>query len=213
MRNRLDWNHAGWARRGVMAAVLAASAGAAGASVTTTGEFTGDAFETFEAIAGPGFVPGAVPIFGGQGVAYDNLANGLQIAFNLFSFLTETEVVAYNGNLMGGAVTGQMVFEFDTAVSDFGGFWNTADDVSGSQVLFYDAGGALVGDVALTLPRGQWGWHGWHSDTGFSKVVVIGSQQPGLPITFDDLQVRFVPAPGPAAVLAAGGLLAARRRR
>src|SRR5690606_6145 len=141
----------------------------------STGPFTGDAFETFEAIAPPGFVPNPTPIFNGQGTAYDNLANGLQIAFNLFSFITNTEVVAYNGNLMGGAVTGQMVFEFDAPVSDFGGYWNTADNVVGSHVQFFDAGGNLIDDVGMSLPLGQWNWHGWHSDTGFSKVVVIGS--------------------------------------
>ncbi len=200
-------------RASLTVAAAFAAAGTAHATITSTGPFSGDAFETFEAIASPGFVNGPIDIFGGQGQGYDTFANGTMIALNLFSFVSNTEVLPYNGNLMGGSVTGVYTFEFETLVSDFGGYFNTADEIGPTSVEFYDAGDNLIESVSASFPLGSWNWHGWHSDDGFAKVIVKGSPAPNFPITFDDLQVTFVPAPGAAALLALGGIAGVRRRR
>lgn len=176
-------------------AIAASPAAIAIAEVTPIDPFTGEAFETFEAIAPPGGVPGPVDIFGGQGTANDTLANTLVIAANLISFVTEEEIFAWNGNFMGLYPTGWTTYTFDQPAYSFGGYIGTADELTGGTARFYDESGALIEQLDFNLPLNDWAWYGWTSDVPFSKVEFQGDATPGKPVVYDDLQVSFTPPP------------------
>ncbi len=179
--------------RPIALVVAATTSAAVSAAVTPTDPFTGDAFETFEAIAPPGGVPGPVEILGGAGTFNDTLANNLIITVNLISFLTNEEIFAWNGNFMGCSVTGWTTYTFDEPAYSFGGYIGTVDEVAGGTVRFYDEGGALIEQLDFNLPLNEWAWYGWSSDVPFTKVEFQGDPTPGKPVVYDDLQVSFTP--------------------
>lgn len=192
---------------------IAATAATASASVTSIDPFVGQATEPFELIGPPGGTPGPAEIFGGQATIYDQLADMLMIANSLHSFVTETTILPYNGNLMGGLVTGYGAIDFDTPVTEFGGHFGTADILENGVIMFFDADGANISTEPLELELGEWDWFGWSSDTPISRVEIYGHSSPGSPVVLDDLQVNFVPTPATGALLGLAGLVAVRRRR
>lgn len=192
---------------------LAGTVSASGAGVTQIGQFTGDANERFENIAPPGTVPGPVDLFGGAGSANDPFAGIMMMAINLTSFLTNETIFAYNGNLMGGSVTGIMDFSFEQGVTEFGGYFGTVDILNGGSISFYDEHDALIETQAFDMPLNDWDWYGWSSTEAFSRVSIWGSANPGTPIVFDDLQVNFVPTPASGMLVMLGGACVMRRRR
>jgi hypothetical protein len=121
-------------------------------------------------------------------------------------------VLPYNGNLFGGTVAGSTLFHFSTPATDFGGFMTTVGLLPGGTAIFRDAAGGTIGSVPVNNLPVEWTWQGWHSDTPFSSVEIIGNNVPGISMQYDDLQVNFVPAPGVLGVLAGAGLMARRRR-
>ncbi len=190
--------------------VAAGLAGSAAGGVTAIGEFAGEAYETFENVASPGSIPGPAPIFGGAVTVNDSLANILVVAFNWWG--PSGEVLPYNGNLMGGLPAGAAIFEFSTAVSRFGGFFNTVGPVGGGTAVFYDASGAQIGSLDFGGTPTEWAWLGWESDVGISRMEITGPVQ-GFGFQFDDLTLNYVPTPGTVAALAAGVCVLGRRRR
>lgn len=197
----------------VMLAAGCSAAATAHASVTPIAPFTGESWETFELIGPLGPTPGPAEIFDGQATIADQLAGMLMIANNLYSFLTDTEVLPYNGNLMGGLVTGFGVIDFETPVTDFGGYFNTADILQGGQIVFFDADGQNISTETLNLAMDEWEWYGWSSDTPISRIEIYGNETPGSPILLDDLQVNFIPTPATGALLGLAGIAACGRRR
>ncbi len=196
----------------VLAAVgtAAAMTTAALADVTAIGAFAGEAYETFEAIGSPAGYPGPLGIFGGNATLNDSLANTVVIAFNWMG--PAGEIIPLNGNLMGGVPAGAAVFEFSTAVTDFGGYISTVAAVGGGTAVFWDAEGAQIGSMSFDATPADWTWIGWHSDTGISRIELTGNV-PGFGFQFDDLTLNYVPAPASAGLLAlAAGALARRRR-
>ena len=171
-------------------------------------------FEGFESLGTPGGHAGPFPILDGAATFNDMLANQLMIAISLYSALTETYVYPYNGNLMGGSVTGWAVIDFTTPVTQFGGYLGTADDLSGGTVTFKDEFGATLDTQSLALTLGQWGWYGWQSDVPIGSIEIKGASTPGLGVTYDDLQLT-VPEPASLSLLALGAaaLLGTRRAR
>lgn len=190
--------------------VAAGLAGSATGGVSAIGEFAGEAYETFENVAFPSSIPGPAPIFGGAVTVNDSLANILVVAFNWWG--PSGEVLPYNGNLMGGVPAGAAIFEFSTAVTRFGGFFNTVSSVGGGTALFFDASGAQIGSSDFGSNPTEWTWLGWESDVGISRIEIAGPMQ-GFGFQFDDLTLNYVPTPGSAAVLAAGACVLGRRRR
>ena len=183
------------------------------ASITPIAPFTGESWETFEVIGPLGPTPGPASIFDGQATIADQLAGMLMIANNLYSVPTDTSIIPYNGNLMGGLVTGFGAIDFHTPVTDFGGYFGTADVLQGGLIMFFDAEGENIDSVPLQLTLGEWDWFGWSSDTPISRVEIYGSEAPGSPVVLDDLQVNFIPTPATGALLGLAGLVACRRRR
>lgn len=197
----------------VILTAIGTAAAAATADVTTTGPFVGDANERFENIAPPGQVNGPVEIFGGAGTINDPFANFIMMATNLTSFLTNESIFPYNGNIMGGSVTGIVDLIFDQGATSFGGYFGTVDILDGGSISFYDANDTLIDSQSFDLPLNEWGWQGWSSTEAFTRVRIQGAPNPGLPIVFDDLQVTLVPAPSAGLALLLGGAAMARRRR
>lgn len=195
-------------------AVAALVSSPALADVTAIGEFTGDGTETFENIASPGGVPGPVDIFGGAATINDSLANQLVLATVVSSSDTGHEnFFPHNGFLMGLVPTGWTTIEFDTPVSQFGGFFGSAAFHNGGGVTFFDEDGNAIGSDDMEITAMQWDWHGWESDTPISSIQIRASADPSAPMVMDNLQYTAVPAPGALALLAVGTFAAGRRRR
>lgn len=192
-------------------AAVAMGASAASADVTPIGEFTGQQREGFEGILPPGGYSGPLSIFGGEATMRDTLADVCVIALSWWG--PGGEVLPYNGNLMGGTVAGPTLFEFQTPVLQFGGFFATVGELPGGTVIFRDQAGAEIATLSLSVQPGMWGWQGWSSDVPISSIEVIGANVPAVSMQYDELQVNFVPAPGAAGLLAAGAMVLARRRR
>jgi hypothetical protein len=183
------------------------------ANVTPVPEFTGNLWEGFETIGPIGGYPGPINIYGGQGTFDDTIAHFIQIAVSLYSFPNDTYIFPYDGNIMGGAVTGWATFGFSAPVTDFGSYIGTADVISGGSVIFKDELGQTIYSEPLTINLGEWAWHGWHSDVPFSSVEIRGAAQIGAgPTVFDDVTAITVPEPTTLALAAVGLALSLRRR-
>lgn len=190
-----------------------ASASVAIADVTPIGEFTGVHSESFENIGSPGGLPGPVSIFGGAGTANDAFANTLVLATSVSSADTDwVQFFPYNGFLMGLTPTGHAVFEFETPVTEFGGFFGSAAIHSGGSILFRDEAGGEIDSFDFNVTALEWGWQGWQSDTPIASIEIAASANPGAPLVFDDLQITPIPAPGALALLVLGATVQRRRR-
>jgi hypothetical protein len=186
-------------------------AGTAHAAISTIGEFTGDATETFENIGPPQPYPGGMSIFGGDAVFNDTFTNAPWITPNLTDF--SNELFAYDGAFMGLAPTGVVTFQFDTPILQFGGFFgHLSQGVSGGSISFLDDEGATIETLPFDLGYNQWSWFGWESDTPISGIAMSTGANPGFTTVYDNLQISHVPAPGALALLAIGGCMCRRRR-
>jgi hypothetical protein len=194
----------------LMALVL--MAGTASAAIVPTTPFTGDLYEGFENVGSMGSHPGPYPIMGGGATFNDLLANSLMVANSLYSGISGLAVYPWNGNLMGGSVTGWAAIAFETPVSKFGGYLGSADDLSGGYVTFKDANGVPLETQSLQLPMGDWAWYGWESDTPIGSIEIYGATNPGFGVTYDDLVATTVPEPASMALLGMGVLALVRRR-
>lgn len=194
-------------------ALVAIAGGSASAEIDAIDPFKGEAWEFFENLFPPGGYPGEMTILGGAATINDSLANMMMIATSLYSFLTDQDIFPYNGNLMGGFVSGWGVIEFDTPVLDFGAYIGTADILEGGSFVFRGEEGDVIGSAELTVGPGEWAWFGWSSDIPIWRVEIYGGETPSAPIVIDDIQVNFVPTPGAAALFGLAGVGAIRRRR
>ncbi|MBN2445804.1 MAG: PEP-CTERM sorting domain-containing protein [Phycisphaerae bacterium] len=198
-------------RRSLLIALMVFGVASANAGVVAIGEFAGDLYEGFEGIGSPGGYQSPLGIMGGAATVDDSLAHTIMIAYSLQSGLTGESIYPYNGNLMGGSVTGWFTINFTTPVVDFGGFFGTADDLQGSSITFKDAGGAVIDSMAFPLTHPQWTWYGWHSDTPIATIDIHAAASPGLGVTLDDFRAN-VPEPSALGLLLVGIGLVLRRR-
>lgn len=188
-----------------------AFAGAAAADVTPIDPFTGDAIETFEAIGPPAPYDGPMPIFGGGATMDDNFTDPW-IVTSLSD--PDNTLFPFDGNFMGLTPTGWTVFEFQTPVTRFGGYFGHLTlELAAGDVTFYDGDGAVIDSVDHDVPYNEWTWRGWESDEPISRIEFHTGANPGVPSVFDNLQVAYVPAPGALALLAIGAIRSRRRRR
>jgi hypothetical protein len=196
--------------RVLLAACVLLAVSSAHAGVTPIPEFTGTMFEGFENLGPAGGYPTPIDVFEGQGAFDDIIAHYCMIAYSLYSVPQDTYIFPYSGALMMGSVTGWAAFQFDTPVTEFGGYIGTADRLSGGSVAFKDVNDQVIDTVPLTIELGQWGWHGWSSDVPISRVEILGGSTIGLPTVFDDMRAT-VPEPASLLLLACAALLWRRR--
>lgn len=197
--------------RAFLAALAACGVSFASADVIPIGEFSGDAFETFEGIASPGsYSP--VPLFNGTGAMTDSLAN-----IGVITFVWSGPggaVEAYNGNLFGGTPAGSTLFTFSTPIRQFGGYMTTVSDIADGSITFRDVNGDEIDTLPLTATPVVWGFQGWESDTPIASIEVIGNGPFGnRPMQYDDLRITLVPEPAALGLLAVGALALLGRRR
>ncbi len=171
-------------------AFAAGIAAAAAADVTPIGAFTGDATETFEAVAPPGGYSGPMSIFEGAATMRDTLANTCVIAFS-WQGAGPDQLLPFNGNLMGGTVAGSTLFTFDPPVSSFGGYMSTVFAAPGGSAIFRDASGNEIATLDYPVVPFAWTWIGWTSTTPLGSVELIGAGVPGFGGQFDDLQIAY----------------------
>lgn len=194
-------------------AVYAAAIGAgssASADIVPIAPFTGEAGETFENIIPPGPYSGPMPVFSGAATMDDEFTDPW-IAFSLSG--GGFDLFPYDGNLMGLTPTGWTVFDFDTPVLRFGGYFGIVNLASGGTVTFLDDGGSVIETQAFDLPQAEWVWRGWESDVPIGSVVVHAGANPGITTVFDNMQLSYVPEPGTLALLTLAAGAAALRRR
>ena len=183
-----------------------------GAGVTSLpAPFTGDFRETWEQF--PVDYPGSpVTIFGGQAT----ISGG-----NPFVWMT-TYTFGTPGGLGLGAFTakafdgthgyvtsispGTAVINFQSPVSDFGGYWGYATEYPAAIFNFYDSLGSLIGTESFTYVSpnndGSLQWQGWHSTIPISSVVYSGHW-----VANDSLRITVVPEPGTNALLLCGAVI------
>lgn len=195
----------------LMLVVPGALVAPAAADVAAVGEFAGDMYETFENVAGAGGYPNPLPLFGGEASLSDLLTNTVVVALNWNG--PSGTVLPYNGNLMGGTPGGPALFEFATPVTHFGGYFNTVAPVGGGTAIFRDVDGNELGSLSFDVTPIEWSWVGWQSDVGIAEIEIMGASGPGFGLQYDDLTIRQVPAPGVAALFAAGFVACGRGRR
>lgn len=198
--------------RTILTTLVACLVATAAADIIPIEPFTGDLYEGFETIGPIGGLETPIDIFGGEGTFDDTIAHYGMIAISLYSALTDEYIYPYNGNIMMGSVTGWAAFEFDTPVSEFGGYIGTADELENSTVTFRDVGGNVIDSMPITIEHPLWAWHGWHSDTPIARVEFQGHTTPGRPLVFDEMMANPVPEPGAFGLLAVAALALGRRR-
>ena len=194
-----------------VAGLTACLCGVAWAGVTTVAEFEADAYETFENVAPAAGYQSPLAIFGGDVLLGDMTSQTVVIALNWSG--PAGVLFPFNGNLMGGTPTSTAYFEFSTAVTHFGGYFGTVSPDAGGTAVFYDENGDVIDSLAFTAGSADWAWLGWESDVGISRIELTGNLGPAFGFQYDDLQLRYVPSPAGAGLLAGAAMSAARRRR
>lgn len=192
-------------------ALALAAAHTATADITSIGQFTGDASETFENIGPPQSYPGGMDVFNDQATFNDSLTDAPWISTVLNG--PEGSIFPFDGNFMGLSTTGWAELTFDTPVVQIGGFLGSTNVNAGGEVTFFDEQGSEIETVSLEGPTTDWSWYGWQSDTPIASMTVNANANPGNPLAFDNWQATFIPAPGALALLGLGALVPRRRRR
>lgn len=208
-----------------LATTLVAAVAGAG-TVTPIGEFVGTNSEDWESFdnyldGGLHHEPDGASILGGLAEisADDRMAiyDPVLAAFGLGSSGPAQVADGVQGmGLDGLEVTATI--NFSEAVSDFGAYWGAStnnDDPKPINFRFYDLNDILIDSASFLYSRsterdGMLLWAGWHSDTPIGRVTYNAEYA-----VTDGMQVNTSTTPEPAslALLAIGGLLAARRTR
>ena len=208
-------------------AIATCLTGSASAALTSVDPFVGDAWESFEKIAGPGQVSPHINVFEGRATMHNNLINGEIIVWNWNNFPNNVEVTPHGGNYFVAAPVGMHIITFDSPVHAFGSWFSTGGPGFPATTPFmegtislYDASNSLVHTDTFDVEIGQWNWAGWNSDEAFSRVEVhLGYNPMGAPgeaLFLDSMVMSYsvIPEPATAGLVGLAGLvLAARRRR
>ncbi|HWA28701.1 MAG TPA: VPDSG-CTERM sorting domain-containing protein [Lacunisphaera sp.] len=194
---------------------LATSASA----ITVTGPFVGTLQEDFESVTPVYHVP-SVTVMGGELTisSPSSLVGVYQGGWGLGdkgSLNAGSTTIGFGND--GNSAT--YSFNFTNAVTDFGGYWNTAWIGSSLDLAFYDAGNNLLGTDSWITPNNNiLNWRGWSSSVGIARIDVLpGNHLSNESIAFDNLQANVAAAPDSGATAALLGLalvgLAALRRK
>jgi hypothetical protein len=166
---------------------------AAHATVVVSGPFVGSLQEDFESQA-PVFHVGSANVMGGA-LTLTSASNQVGIYQGGWglgdkgSLNNSSPTFAFGNDGTSNAYS----FVFTSAVSDFGGYWNTAWIGSTLDVAFYDVGNNLIGsDSWLTPNSNTLSWRGWSSTVGIARMdVLAGGTYSNESIAFDDLHANL----------------------
>ena len=164
------------------------------AGIITSSEFTGTHSEGFETIPDLGFPLTYENLFGGTATAVAESTTGG--ALNItggWSF--ESLINPYSGSFFMGTTGGPLAFEFDQALSAFGGFFGVnhvadTEDAPNGLAAFFDESDNLLAEVEISLGMGgSWTWNGWISaEENIAKVILTSGFHEGGLLMVDDLQ-------------------------
>ena len=106
----------------------------------------------------------------------------------------------------------QVLITFDQAVTSFAANFFRSNQIALTAILAdgstLDIGRPDTGSLTINAE-----FFGFTSTVGVSAIRISSIAATGTTFGFDNVRGSFVPTPGAAALLAAGGLVAARRRR
>lgn len=183
----------------------------------STGPFVGamsEGFESFPNYIDNGFsgvdtlvIMGGGATFNGNNdmwVIEDNVAGwGLGNNGSAYAYTGVKELGMFNNS------TNTVTLTFSTAVSAFGGYFQTCDASYGTfDLWFYDGGNNLLGTESFTTGSAH-EWRGWEHAAGIAYVLMSGNAAPAM----DDLQANAVPEPATLAALGLGAAAMLRRRK
>ncbi len=191
------------------------------ADFTPIGPFTGDRSENFDAFGGGGGGHLTLDIFDAA-VTLNMLTDGGAIKLEFGSTLIvggQSDTVSPRSAPTMMGQLGILEWNFNTPVSQFGGYFENNSFADHVEFEFYGGGGQLLASVTgNTLASADtWTWNGWESDTPIYRAVSTGNNAALLNgfIWYDDMQITFAQVPEPTAglVLAGAALLGVTRRR
>lgn len=186
------------------------------AAITPIPEFTGEHHEGFERIYPPNAYT-ELPVFNSSANLHNALTPLSVICYNFFSFVTNTEVFPYNGNLFAATPVGTTVITFAEPQRAFGGFLSTVGPATDLTLTFYSPDNEILAAIDTSLPLAEWEWRGWYSDVPFNRIEIINGNFPGDALLMDDLQIStsimVIPEPSFLLPLAALPVALLRRRR
>jgi hypothetical protein len=181
--------------RACVLAGLAFSASAFG-QISTTGPFTGDSSENFNALPFPVFVAEFSDLFDGSVdmKSYPAGSSGLHATggWGFFSSIPARSAP----RLVGGAGT-NVEWVFNTPVARFGGYFGTNADVPGATITFFDVNNNQIGSTLdVNCPNTptnsvEWAWNGWDSTVPIARALLIATNQFGGFIMEDDMELGF----------------------
>lgn len=167
----------------------------ASAQFTQVAPFIGNAAETFD---GHDLSGGVVNIcvfdrvFSGQAdlCAESGAASGILSP----SFGLGCQIGPFEGSRFFANSSGASLYTFDSAVTQFGGYFTTGSTgPADGTIEFFDAGGTLIFSDILTVPNFcTWTWNGW--DTGgalVSTIRVVSNQSGGSFMMMDDMRAEI----------------------
>lgn len=137
--------------------------------------------------------------------------------FGFFATLSgpyQTLLASGMGSSTGATLTLNMYSLNNGSTYLFQAWCNDSDGAFGGTPTVFSAGNSVTAPSNLSGPGSAGTWvSGTFTATGTTQAITLSGFGPGAHPVINAFQLREVPAPGAAAMLGLGSLLAARRRR
>ncbi|MGD1916108.1 MAG: GC-type dockerin domain-anchored protein [Phycisphaerales bacterium] len=151
------------------------------------GPFDGHRGETFESFEPDTFA--SLEVFGG-GATMSGVGGRIQVAGLLSG---DCVAMPHEGDRFAASPTGYAWLEFDHPIDAFGGWFASATDVAGQNVLvrLYDDTGLFIGQLAIALGEPcSWRWTGWNLSFPIGRIEIEGPAFGGALVLIDSLEIR-----------------------
>lgn len=168
----------------------------ANADIVEIDQFVGDYFDGFG--QNDQGATQVLSVFEGNGTL-SNLTEDGAIKLESSSNFNGDLVTPLSAPLMVGQI-GIGRWDFIAPAMRFGGFFENNSGVDDATIFFYDENHDLIDSFVLEIPTagGIWNWHGWESDTPFSRIEISGNGIFNGFLWFDNMQLTSAPVPAPA---------------
>lgn len=199
------------------------------AQVIAIAPFTGALSETWESFPTTfdgnehDFTPSPSFIMGGNATIMHPAMRVYQSSGTPYLHVLGTSGLAQTSDgikaMTAGSFAQSVAIDFLSPQLAFGAYWGAwthtvfGSDPATLSVDFYDGSNQLIDTELFTYSRsiqqdGILEWHGWASDTPFSRIVYTGDYP-----TIDGLQATTIPEPAAIFPIALGAIVIRRRHR